>query len=65
MISVGGWTWSKNFSDAVLTDSSTIAFSQSAVDIVAKHNLDGVDIDWEYPGMKGDNNKYRPEDRYG
>lgn len=63
MISVGGWTWSKNFSDAMLTDESTLKFAQSAVDIVAKHNLDGVDIDWEYPGMKGDNNGYRPEDR--
>src|SRR5690606_38196081 len=40
-------------------------FAQSAVDIVAAHNLDGVDIDWEYPGMKGDNNKFRPEDRTG
>jgi chitinase len=29
-----GWTWSKNFSDAVLTDSSTYYFAKSAVDIV-------------------------------
>ncbi|MCO6498330.1 MAG: glycoside hydrolase family 18 protein [Chitinophagaceae bacterium] len=65
LISLGGWTWSKNFSDAVLTDTSTAAFAQSAVDIVAKYDLDGVDIDWEYPGMKGDNNKFRPEDKYG
>lgn len=65
LISVGGWTWSKNFSDAVLSDSSTNNFSQSAVDIVAKHNLDGVDIDWEYPGMIGDKNVFRPEDRIG
>lgn len=65
LISVGGWTWSKNFSDAVLTDTSTQNFAQSAVDIVAKYDLDGVDIDWEYPGMIGDKNKYRPEDRQG
>ncbi len=65
LISIGGWTWSKNFSDAMLSDTSTAAFAQSAVDIVAAHNLDGVDIDWEYPGMKGDNNKFRPEDRTG
>jgi chitinase len=65
LISVGGWTWSKNFSDAVLSDTSTQNFSQSAVDIVAKYQLDGVDIDWEYPGMVGDKNKYRPEDRKG
>jgi len=63
LISLGGWTWSKNFSDAVLTDTSNRNFSQSAVDIVAKHNLDGVDIDWEYPGMIGDSNVFRPEDK--
>lgn len=65
MISVGGWTWSKHFSDAVLTDTSTQNFAQSAVDIVSKYNLDGVDIDWEYPGMIGDSNVYRPHDQVG
>lgn len=65
MISIGGWTWSKNFSNAVLTDTSTSNFAQSAVDIVSQHDLDGVDIDWEYPGMIGDSNVYRPEDRQG
>lgn len=63
LISLGGWSWSKNFSDAVLTDTSTKKFANSAIDIVAKYNLDGVDIDWEYPGMIGDSNKYRPEDK--
>ncbi len=63
LISIGGWTWSKNFSDAVLTDTSRMAFAKSSVEIVQKYELDGVDIDWEYPGMKGDNNKFRPEDK--
>jgi len=63
LISIGGWTWSKNFSDATLTDTSTKNFALSAVSIVSKFNLDGIDIDWEYPGMIGDNNKYRPEDK--
>jgi chitinase len=63
LISIGGWSWSKNFSDAVLTDTSTKNFALSAVDIVGKYNLDGVDIDWEYPGMIGDSNTYRPEDK--
>lgn len=65
LISIGGWTWSKNFSDAVLTDTSTKNFAVSAVAIVAKYNLDGVDIDWEYPGMQGDSNMFRPEDKQG
>ncbi len=63
LISVGGWTWSKNFSDAVLTEESNSAFAQSCVDIVANNDLDGVDIDWEYPGMVGDGNVFRPEDK--
>ena len=63
LISIGGWSWSKNFSDATLTDTSTRNFALSAVDIVSKYNLDGIDIDWEYPGMIGDSNVYRPEDK--
>ncbi len=63
LISIGGWTWSKNFSDATLTDTSRKNFAASAVDIVAKYKLDGIDIDWEYPGMQGDSNVYRPEDK--
>lgn len=63
LISVGGWTRSKNFSDAVLTESSRRLFAKTCVDIVREHKLDGVDIDWEYPGQRGDNNKFRPEDK--
>jgi chitinase len=63
LISIGGWTWSKHFSDAVLSDTSRKKFAESAVAIVAKYKLDGIDIDWEYPGMQGDSNVYRPEDR--
>ncbi|HYK47665.1 MAG TPA: glycoside hydrolase family 18 protein [Parafilimonas sp.] len=63
LISIGGWTWSKNFSDAVLSDTSTKNFANSAVAIVARFDLDGIDIDWEYPGMIGDSNRFRPQDR--
>jgi chitinase len=64
VISIGGWTWSGKFSDAVLTDTSRKAFAASAVDIVRKYDLDGVDIDWEYPGRPGlEGNVYRPEDK--
>ena len=64
LISIGGWSWSENFSDAVLTDSSRNIFAASAVAIMHTNNLDGVDIDWEYPAMKGEEgNVYRPEDK--
>jgi chitinase len=64
LISIGGWTWSGRFSDAVFSDSSRTTFARSAVNIIRKYHLDGVDIDWEYPGRPGaDGNVYRPEDK--
>lgn len=64
LISIGGWTWSRNFSDAVLTTEGQKTFAKSAVEIIKNYNLDGVDIDWEYPAMPGDEgNVYRPEDK--
>ncbi|MCZ4243983.1 glycoside hydrolase family 18 protein [Pedobacter punctiformis] len=64
LISIGGWAWSENFSDAALTDTSRKAFAASAVKIIEKYNLDGVDIDWEYPAIAGEQgNVFRPEDK--
>lgn len=63
LISVGGWSWSKNFSDAALTPESREVFADSAIDFMLAHKIDGIDLDWEYPGQKGDNNIFRPEDK--
>lgn len=63
LISVGGWTWSGNFSDTALTEESRNKFAKSAVEFVRKYKLDGIDIDWEYPGLPGIGNPHRPEDK--
>jgi chitinase len=63
MVSVGGWGWSGGFSDAVASAQSRKKFVDSAVQFVLDHNLDGLDIDWEYPGQPGAGNKFRPEDK--
>jgi len=60
--SVGGWTWSGDFSDAALTPERRSVFAKSARDFLVKHQLDGIDIDWEYPNLPGYGNKHRPED---
>jgi chitinase len=63
LVSVGGWTWSGAFSDAALTKESRETFIESAVAFVVKYDLDGLDIDWEYPGLIGNGNVFRPEDK--
>lgn len=63
LISIGGWSWSKNFSDGALTESSREKFANSAIDFMQKHQIDGIDLDWEYPGLIGDGNVYRTEDK--
>jgi len=63
LVSVGGWTWSGNFSDMALTKESRKMFIESAVQFVERYGLDGLDIDWEYPGMIGNNNRFRLEDK--
>ncbi len=62
LVSVGGWIWSGNFSDMVLTKESRSRFIDSVADFLERYKLDGLDIDWEYPGMVGAGNRFRPED---
>jgi chitinase len=63
LISVGGWLWSGGFSDMALTRRSRAIFISSVADYVRQHQLDGLDIDWEFPGMQGVTNHFRPEDK--
>jgi chitinase len=69
LISLGGWTYSKFFSDAAATPASRTKLVSSCVDMYLKGNLpayngaggpgsaagifDGIDIDWEWPGAEG------------
>ena len=65
LISVGGYEWSGNFSNAALTEASRKMFVKSCIDLYLKHYkgvFDGIDIDWEYPGGGG-LAEGRPEDR--
>jgi GH18 family chitinase len=62
ILSVGGWG-ADGFSDAALTDESRAKFGESAVALVKRYALDGIDLDWEYPGDPGPGIKFRPEDK--
>lgn len=63
LVSVGGWLWSGGFSDVALTKESRKIFIQSVVEFLTRYDLDGLDIDWEYPGMVGAGHRFRGEDK--
>lgn len=63
LVSVGGWEWSGGFSDMALTKASRGAFIDSVSRYIEQHQIDGLDIDWEYPGQAGSTKHFRPEDK--
>jgi len=63
LTSVGGWLWSTNFSDMVLTAQTRSAFIDSVMEFLKTYKLDGLDIDWEYPGLPGAGHPFRNEDK--
>lgn len=52
MIACGGWG-ADGFSDMALTPEGRTKFITSASAFIAKYKLDGLDMDWEYPGISG------------
>ncbi|RAI88410.1 glycoside hydrolase family 18 protein [Algoriphagus yeomjeoni] len=61
MIACGGWG-ADGFSDMALTEESRAKFIKSASEFISKYQLDGMDMDWEYPGISGAGTMARPED---
>ncbi|HJT18623.1 MAG TPA: glycoside hydrolase family 18 protein [Thermoanaerobaculia bacterium] len=62
ILSIGGWG-ADNFSDAAFNRATRDRFTRSAMTILEEYALDGIDLDWEYPGQPGPGIKYREEDK--
>jgi len=67
LISIGGWTGSGRFSDAVATERKRREFVGSCIALFITRwpgVFDGIDIDWEFPVCCGlPENSYRPDDK--
>jgi chitinase len=67
LLSVGGWSGSRYFSDVAATALARRRFSASCLKIVGKYGLDGIDIDWEYPvtgGKKTDHKRKSDKENF-
>lgn len=62
LISVGGWG-SGRFSEMVSDEARRHAFAADALHKVEEFRLDGIDIDWEYPGSSSAGISSAPTDR--
>ncbi|AZQ60639.1 glycoside hydrolase family 18 protein [Maribacter sp. MJ134] len=62
MIACGGWG-ADGFSDMASTKENRAKFINSAVAFNRKYELDGLDIDWEYPAIPAAGTGARPEDK--
>lgn len=64
MLSLGGWGGCQTCSDVFNTSRGRKAFAQSVKAISAYFQTDGIDLDWEYPVVKGfPGHAYRLADR--
>jgi chitinase len=63
MVACGGWAGSGGFSEMSRTPETRKKFVSSVGKFIRKYRLDGLDIDWEYPGLPGIGNPYVPEDK--
>ena len=64
LISIGGYNGSGRFSDIAADQDARTRFVASCIALMQSFNLDGIDVDWEYPvagGLAG--NSRRPDDK--
>jgi chitinase len=64
LVSLGGWGGCETCSDVFSSKEARMEFAISTADIIESFNADGIDLDWEYPGISGfPGHSYKPEDR--
>lgn len=62
LLSVGGWG-ADGFSQSIETDESRKLLAASALKVIEDLRLDGIDWDWEYPGVPAAGIRATPNDR--
>ena len=53
MVSLGGWGGCEPCSAIFSTEEHRNTFAKTTVELLKEFNLDGIDLDWEYPAIEG------------
>ncbi len=53
MVSIGGWGGCYGCSDLFSSDAHRKMFARTTVALFRENNIDGLDLDWEYPAIEG------------
>lgn len=61
LISIGGWG-SGRFSEMAASEENRTGFAKDCLRVMNEFNLDGIDIDWEYPTSKAAKISASPDD---
>lgn len=64
MVSIGGWGGCAPCSDLFASEKHRQTFAKTTVEFFKKYNVDGIDLDWEYPTIEGfPGHKYQAADK--
>jgi chitinase len=64
VVSIGGWSDSDKFHGMALTASNRAVFVNSIINFLKTYSFfDGIDLDWEYPGVTREGSSGGPEDK--
>lgn len=61
-LAIGGWG-AGFFSEAVANSQSRNKFCESALEFLQQYDADGIDLDWEYPGVDSSGITFSDEDK--
>ena len=64
MVSIGGWSGCSFCSDLFASPTHRENFARTTATLFREYDIDGIDLDWEYPAIEGyPGHKYDPADK--
>jgi chitinase len=64
LVALGGWGGCETCSEVFSSDEGRSDFAWSVLEMLGEFGADGIDLDWEYPGISGyPGHPYKPEDK--